>query len=87
MQLTKGDYFSIPGNTIHNTVITSEEPFSVLYWFPQNANFSTFRYYWKSSVDRIAEISHQFDVVDGIRMKELNLGPYGTNHELFAGLR
>jgi len=53
--MEKGQYFYIPGNTIHNTPITEEEGLSVLYWYPNNAHFDTFKYYWRKDVQESPE--------------------------------
>jgi oxalate decarboxylase/phosphoglucose isomerase-like protein (cupin superfamily) len=72
VELQKGDYFYIPGNTIHNTPITSEEGFSVLYWYPNNHTFNSFKYYWKDNVED-KNVKNAFKSVDTIRKEFLNL--------------
>jgi mannose-6-phosphate isomerase-like protein (cupin superfamily) len=81
--LEKGDYFYIPGDTIHNTPILEEEGLSVLYWYPFDHTFSTFKYYWRPDVRSSNEATDKFDVVDELRMRDLGLGPYGTNTAAF----
>jgi mannose-6-phosphate isomerase-like protein (cupin superfamily) len=85
IELQKGDYFYIPGNTIHNTPILpcdsdsmdGEAPFSVLYWFPVNHTFSSFQYRWKRNTTD-PEILLRFQKVDEIRKRDLLLEPYET---------
>ena len=66
VRLEKGHYFYIPGNTIHNTPIL-DQGLSVLFWYPHNAHFSRFRYYWKKDVVNSIEALEQFEMVDRIR--------------------
>jgi mannose-6-phosphate isomerase-like protein (cupin superfamily) len=93
IDLNKGDYFFIPGNTIHNTPIlaTAEDstgtgagtsgesmtPFSVLYWFPMNHTFSSFEYRWKRNSSD-SEVIERFQKIDEIRLRDLRLEPYGS---------
>jgi mannose-6-phosphate isomerase-like protein (cupin superfamily) len=84
IELQKGDYFYIPGNTIHNTPILpcadsmdGETPFSVLYWFPVNHTFSSFQYRWKRNTTD-PEILLRFQKIDEIRKRDLQLDPYET---------
>jgi hypothetical protein len=77
IDLTKGDYLYIPGDTIHNTPIVGDNEFSVLYWFPNHSQFSTFQYYWKKN--SAAECVELFQKVDEIRQRDLQLGSYEQN--------
>ncbi|MGL4668088.1 MAG: cupin domain-containing protein [Saezia sp.] len=81
--LTKGQYFYIPGNAIHNTPIMGEEGLGVIYWYPQNAHFDGFKYYWRRDVKNLRVAEEAFDRVDQLRMRDLKLGPYGTNAAVF----
>jgi oxalate decarboxylase/phosphoglucose isomerase-like protein (cupin superfamily) len=65
--MEKGQYFYIPSNTIHNTPITESDGLSVLYWYPQNANFNKFKYYWRNNVEGSPKAIDAFDKVDIIR--------------------
>jgi mannose-6-phosphate isomerase-like protein (cupin superfamily) len=82
--LEKGDYFYIPGNTIHNTPIMDAEGLSVLYWYPRDHTFSTFKYYWRQDCLSSNEAVDKFDAVDHLRKRDLGLGPYGTNTAVFT---
>lgn len=84
--LEQGDYLYIPPNAIHNTPITEEGGFSVLYWYPFDSHFDTFKYYWREDVQCCNHAVRAFQKVDSIRAHEMQLGPYGTNAELFSGL-
>ena len=80
IELTQGDYFYIPDNTIHNTPILHPDGLSVLYWYPYHHHFNTFQYYWRASVEEYSpEATSAFDAVDEIRLAQLGLGRYGTN--------
>lgn len=46
INLCEGDFFYIPSNVIHNTPLINDENFVLLYWFPNDAHFDTFEYYW-----------------------------------------
>ncbi|MBY5981921.1 cupin domain-containing protein [Ferrimonas balearica] len=81
--MEKGMYFYIPGNTIHNTPITEEEGFGVLYWYPKNAHFDGFKYYWRKDVKNLRVAEEAFDRVDIMRKAAMGLGPYGTNEARF----
>ncbi|WP_286342130.1 cupin domain-containing protein [Ferrimonas sp. YFM] len=81
--MEKGMYFYIPGNTIHNTPITEEEGFGVMYWYPQNAHFDGFKYYWRKDVKNLRVAEEAFDRVDALRKAAMDLGPYGTNQDKF----
>ncbi len=78
-QIKKGDYFFIPGNTIHNTPIFSKKGFGVIYWYPGKSHFSRFKYYWRKDVKQIKEAEEIFDRVDAIRKKVLKLSPYNSS--------
>ncbi|MGI3004466.1 cupin domain-containing protein [Shewanella algae] len=82
-QLKKGQYFYIPGNAIHNTPIMSDKGLGVMYWYPNNAHFDGFKYYWRRDVKNLRVAEEAFDRVDAIRKRDLGLGPYGTNEALF----
>ena len=81
--LNLGQYFYIPGATIHNTPIMSDKGLGVMYWYPNNANFNGFKYYWRKDVKNLRVAEEAFDRVDEIRKRDLNLGPYGTNEKVF----
>ncbi|MCC4834870.1 cupin domain-containing protein [Shewanella sp. 10N.7] len=81
--LEKGQYFYIPGNAIHNTPILEDKGLGVMYWYPNNANFDGFKYYWRRDVKNLRVAEEAFDRVDEIRKRDLNLGPYGTNEAIF----
>ncbi|GLS82054.1 cupin domain-containing protein [Paraferrimonas haliotis] len=82
--LKKGQYFYIPGATIHNTPIMKDEGLGVMYWYPKNAHFDGFKYYWRNDVKYLKVAEDAFDRVDKIRKRDLNLGPYGTNQDVFG---
>lgn len=50
--LKKGQYLYIDGNTIHNTPLTEDEKFIILYWFP-NSNINTNIIYHHGSTEYI----------------------------------
>ena len=81
--LRKGQYFYIPGNTIHNTPIY-EKGLGVLYWYPKNAHFAGFHYKWRHNTKNHYVIQQAWDRVDEIRKRDLNIGPYGTNERVFG---
>ncbi|MBV7315665.1 cupin domain-containing protein [Shewanella sp. NIFS-20-20] len=81
--LKKGQYFYIPGNHIHNTPIMTDEGLGVMYWYPNNAHFNGFKYYWRKDVKNLRVAEEAFDRVDEIRKRDLDLGPYGTNQDKF----
>lgn len=81
--LKKGQYFYIPGNTIHNTPIY-EKGLGVLYWYPKNAHFDGFQYHWRRDVKYLTPAEEAFDKVDEVRRRDLNIGPYGTNQAVFG---
>ncbi|RTR37202.1 cupin domain-containing protein [Shewanella canadensis] len=81
--LGTGQYFYIPGATIHNTPIMSDKGLGVMYWYPKNAHFDGFKYYWRKDVKNLRVAEEAFDRVDEIRKRDLNLGPYGTNEAFF----
>lgn len=81
--LKKGQYFYIPGNTIHNTPIY-EKGLGVLYWYPKNAHFNGFQYHWRRDVKYLTPAEEAFDKVDEVRRRDLNIGPYGTNQTVFG---
>lgn len=81
--LKKGQYFYIPGNTIHNTPIY-EKGLGVLYWYPKNAHFNGFQYHWRRDVKYLTPAEEAFDKVDEVRRRDLNIGPYGTNQAVFG---
>ena len=76
--LVKGQYFYIPGNTIHNTIITHPEGLSVLYWYPNDSAFRTFAYYWRSTVKHSSAAVAAFDEVDRLRR---TIGMHTFGHE------
>ena len=80
--LSQGHYFFIPGNSIHNTPITSKDGLSVMYWYPGSAVFSTFRYYYRHNTRSSSEAIKDFNAVDRIRKSELSLNPYGDKLNL-----
>lgn len=80
--LKKGQYFYIPGNTIHNTPIY-EKGLGVIYWYPKNAHFNGFNYHWRRDVKYLTPAEEAFDRVDEVRKRDLNIGPYGTNQAIF----
>lgn len=82
VSLKKGQYFYIPGNTIHNTPIY-EKGLGVIYWYPKNAHFAGFKYRWRRDVKYLLPAEEAFDRVDEIRKRDLNIGPYGTNQAVF----
>lgn len=82
-KLSLGQYFYIPGATIHNTPILSDKGLGVMYWYPNNAHFNGFKYYWRKDVQNLRVAEEAFDRVDEIRKRDLNLGPYGTNEAIF----
>ncbi|MCG9714758.1 cupin domain-containing protein [Shewanella insulae] len=82
-KLGTGQYFYIPGATIHNTPIMSDKGLGVIYWYPNNAHFDGFKYYWRKDVKNLRVAEEAFDRVDAIRKRDLNLGPYGTNQAFF----
>jgi mannose-6-phosphate isomerase-like protein (cupin superfamily) len=82
-KLTTGQYFYIPGATIHNTPIMSDKGLGVMYWYPNNAHFNSFKYYWRNDVKNLRVAEEAFNRVDEIRKRDLNLGPYGTNQTVF----
>eukprot|EP00121_Abeoforma_whisleri_P005142 Awhi_evm1s4652 len=77
--LSTGQYFYIPGWTIHNTPILNDDGLGVLYWYPGQSNFSSFKYYWVKDVQDNNQAISAFEGVDDARRRDLNLGPYGTN--------
>ncbi|TXR53147.1 cupin domain-containing protein [Reinekea thalattae] len=79
-----GQYFYIPGNTIHNTPIEDPSGFGVFYWYPKNGNFSGFKYYWIKDVQFLRPAEEAFAEVNEWRKESMGLGPYGTNVEYFA---
>lgn len=79
-----GDYFYIPGNTIHNTPIEDPEGFGVLYWYPKNGHFDGFTYYWRKDVKYLRPAEAAFDEVDLMRKAATGLEPYGQNETYFA---
>ncbi|MBR9728143.1 cupin domain-containing protein [Shewanella intestini] len=81
--ISKGQYFYIPGATLHNTPILSDKGFGVLYWYPHNAHFDGFKYYWRKDVKNLRVAEEAFDRLNKIRKRDLNLGPYGTNEAFF----
>lgn len=81
--LATGQYFYIPGATIHNTPIMSDKGLGVMYWYPNNAHFDGFKYYWRKDVKNLRVAEEAFDRVDEIRKRDLDLGPYGTNEAVF----
>ncbi|MGO3346324.1 MAG: hypothetical protein ACTIM4_13790 [Marinomonas sp.] len=81
--LTLGQYFYIPGAAIHNTPILTNKGLGVIYWYPKNAHFDGFKYYWRKDVKNLHVAEEAFDRVDAIRKRDLNLGPYGTNEDFF----
>ena len=81
VDIKKGQYVYIPGNTIHN--IPFYEGTGVLYWYPKNAHFNGFKYYWRKDVKNLRVAEEAFDRVDAIRKRDLGLGPYGTNADKF----
>ncbi|WP_211783555.1 cupin domain-containing protein [Falsirhodobacter algicola] len=78
-----GDYFYIPGNTLHNTPIEDPTGFGVLYWYPDNGHFDGFKYYWRKDVEYLRPAEEAFDEVDIMRKAAMGLGSYGTNEEYF----
>ncbi|WOT04918.1 cupin domain-containing protein [Shewanella youngdeokensis] len=82
-KLALGQYFYIPGATIHNTPIMTDKGLGVMYWYPNNAHFDGFKYYWRKDVQNLRVAEEAFDRVDEIRKRDLNLGPYGTNQQVF----
>lgn len=82
VSLKKGQYFYIPGNTIHNTPIY-EKGLGVIYWYPKNAHFNGFNYHWRRDVKYLTPAEEAFDRVDEVRKRDLNIGPYGTNQAIF----
>jgi len=78
-----GQYFYIPGNTIHNTPIEDPAGFGVLYWYPKNGHFDGFKYYWRDDVKYLRPAEAAFDEVDQMRKAALGLGPYGSNEAYF----
>lgn len=83
VSLKKGQYFYIPGNTIHNTPIY-EKGLGVIYWYPKNAHFNGFNYHWRRDVKYLTPAEEAFDRVDEVRKRDLNIGPYGTNQAIFS---
>ena len=83
VDLRKGQYFYIPGNTIHNTPIY-EKGLGVLYWYPKNARFAGFNYHWRRDVKYLTPAEEAFERVDEVRKRDLNIGPYGTNEKVFG---
>nr|WP_228371098.1 hypothetical protein [Shewanella piezotolerans] len=55
----------------------------MMYWYPNNAHFNGFKYYWRKNVKNLSVAEEAFDRVDEIRKRDLNLGPYGTNEKVF----
>ena len=82
-----GQYFYIPGNTLHNTPITEQEGFGVLYWFPNSACFKGFKYYWRKDVKNHPQALRVFDRVNVLRSIGMGLGSYGANEHIFKELR
>ncbi|QIZ78175.1 cupin domain-containing protein [Ferrimonas lipolytica] len=78
-----GSYFYIPGHTIHNTPITEDEGFGVMYWYPKNAHFDGFKYYWKDDVKYLRPAEDAFERVNRLRKAAMSLKPYGENEERF----
>lgn len=78
-----GQYFYIPGNTIHNTPIEDPTGFGVFYWYPKNGHFNGFKYYWRKDVEYLRPAEDAFDEVNLMRKASMNLGPYGTNVDYF----
>lgn len=81
--LKLGQYFYIPGTAIHNTPILTDKGLGVMYWYPKNAHFDGFKYYWRKDVKNLRVAEEAFDRVDEIRKRDLDLGPYGTNEARF----
>ncbi len=78
-----GDYFYIPGNTIHNTPIEDPKGFGVMYWYPKNGHFDGFKYYWKKDVKYLRPAEEAFDEVNVMRKAAMGLKPYGKNIKYF----
>ncbi|WP_051201915.1 cupin domain-containing protein [Ferrimonas senticii] len=78
-----GDYFYIPGQTIHNTPIEDPAGFGVIYWYPENGHFDGFKYYWRNDVKYLRPAEAAFDEVDVMRKAAMGLKPYGDNQEYF----
>ncbi|WP_298440574.1 cupin domain-containing protein [uncultured Ferrimonas sp.] len=82
-----GDYFYIPGNTIHNTPIEDPSGFGVLYWYPKNGHFDGFKYYWRNDVKYLRPAEAAFDEVDLMRKAAMGLNEYGDNESYFDAKR
>ncbi|MDO6461602.1 cupin domain-containing protein [Granulosicoccaceae sp. 1_MG-2023] len=78
-----GQYFYIPGNSIHNTPIEDPAGFGVLYWYPKNGHFDGFKYYWRNDIQYLRPAEAAFNEVDEMRKTSLGLGPYGENTAYF----
>ena len=77
--LEKGQYLYVEGDAIHNTPFTESGRFSLIYWFPGNANWDTFNYYYRKNTSHSEEAVAAFDSVDTFRLEHMQLKPYGQN--------
>jgi mannose-6-phosphate isomerase-like protein (cupin superfamily) len=73
--LHKSHYLYIPPSTIHNQPIQHNDDFGVLYWFPNDGNFSSFKYYYIDDVYG-TKSEEVFEYVDELRLRHLDLPPY-----------
>ncbi len=72
IDLCEGDFFYIESNAIHNTPLLNDENFILLYWFPNNAKFSTFKYYWiDNSIDE--NKIEEFKNINNLRKKLIEI--------------
>ncbi len=78
--IEKGQYFFINDYAIHNIPNLNDEKLTIFYWYPGDANWGSFKYYWKSDVENHQPAEAAFDKVDVIRQAAWGFGPYGTEN-------
>ncbi|MGS0724900.1 cupin domain-containing protein [Shewanella sp. 0m-11] len=75
----KGDYLFIDSNAIHNIPNLNDENLTIFYWYPGDAKWDTFKYYWRDDVKNHLPAEAAFDRVDQVRKAAWGFGKYGTN--------
>lgn len=80
MPIENGQYFYIDDYAIHNIPNLNDEMLTIFYWYPGDAVWNTFKYYWRDDVKHQMGAEAAFDKVDEIRKAAWGFGPYGEEN-------
>ena len=73
----KGEVVAYEGNAIHDMPVVKRGAFAHFWWYPNDSDWDSFQYHWRSTTLRNPNIQAVFDRVDRMRT-DIHLAPSGS---------